>query len=350
MPSVDRIDEGELQAEAGIGDPAQPVAVAAGQHDCRRNAGKGDHRQQRHRPGLVHQLDLDHADPDQEADQAVDDETAVQPGDLLDEVGPQHRSGKQRRRAGGQQRGDGDDVVAALRGKQRDIEDDGQQDQMTRRLAVGPIGHQPQQRRQHDEQMRGRAGGPVVQPAQHQPGAGQRNGCDGERIGSQRQRGNSGADAPGDERGGFVAAHMVHLADQGHRGAERRRCDQIESLADRRVIAGLQHRAADIAAKNGRKQRRDPEKARKCFPVGGDQHQDRRPEQQRGHHRQHRAEAQRLALVLLDVAHQLLRQLRAQSGPVRPSAQCRASRERNNRPFSPPKPGTAADAQNMTVD
>ena len=152
--------------------------------------------------------------------------------------------------------------------------------------------------------MRERRVGPIAHSAQRQPGAGERHRRDGERIGAQRQRRNAGADAPGDDGIRFVAAHVIHLADQGDRAAESGGSNDVERFADRIVVARLQDGAADIAGQNGRKQRGDAADARNGFPIGGDQHEDRRAEQQCGHHRQHRAEAQRFALALLDVARQ----------------------------------------------
>ena len=154
--------------------------------------------------------------------------------------------------------------------------------------------------------MRERAVGPIAHAAQRHPAAGQRHGRDGQRIGAQRQRRDAGAHAPGDDGIRFVAAHMIHLADQRDRGAEGSGGDDIERFADRAMVARLEHRAADIAGKDGRKQHADAQKARKSLPIGGDQHQDRRTDQQRGHHRQHRSEAQRFAVVLFDVARQRL--------------------------------------------
>ena len=72
-----------------------------------------------------------------------------------------------------------------------------------------------------------------------------------------RRGGNRRAGAPGDDGRGLVAREMVHLADRRDRSAEGRRRDH-QRLADRRMVAHLQHRAADIARENDGKQRADP--------------------------------------------------------------------------------------------
>ena len=77
------VDEAKLDGESGIGDPAQAAALAAEKHQCRDDARKGErrrHREVRDRP--ITELELDHGDANQEGDEAVDGEQAVQPDQL----------------------------------------------------------------------------------------------------------------------------------------------------------------------------------------------------------------------------------------------------------------------------
>ena len=101
---------------------------------------------------------------------------------------------------------------------------------------------------------------------------------DRERAGPQGRSRKGGAGAPGEDRLGLVAGEVVHLADQRDRCAERRRGDQPQGLADRRMVVELQRRAADVAGRNDREQCADPGQAGNGFPVGCDENQDRRAE------------------------------------------------------------------------
>ena len=174
------------------------------------------------------------------------------------------------------------------------------------RLAAGPEGDGKQHRRHEQEEMRKVMAPEIVEPLEDHPGVGDAHGRDGERVRAQCHRRERGAGTPDQQRGSLVAGQMIHLADQRHRSAKGGGGDDPQSLSDGRVIARLRHRAADIAGKDDRKQDDHPDKPRYRLPIGGHEDQDGGSEQQRRHHRQDRTEAQRRALIGLDVTRENL--------------------------------------------
>ena len=158
------------------------------------------------------------------------------------------------------------------------------------------------------------------------------------------------AGAPGQHGLRLVAGQMVHLADQRDRAAERRRRDQPDGLGDCGMVAELQHRAADIARENDREQRADPREARDRLPVGRDEDQDRRPEQQCRHDGQDRSEAQRPAVMRLDIEDDRFRGLAVDQAGRHPSGRIVRGPVTNSSPSSLPRTGRLSSFGSQVID
>ncbi|KAJ0341554.1 hypothetical protein COL154_014138 [Colletotrichum chrysophilum] len=188
--------------------------------------------------------------------------------------------------------------------EQRRIKNEGQQTKVTRRLAARPVGETEQDSEDRYEEMRKRRRAEdieAVEQRNHQPGVGYRDSRHRQRAGAKQQGCQRRSGAPGQQSGRFVARQMIHLADKSDGAAKCGRGDDEQRLADRRMIAALQHRTADISGQDESKKRADAPESRDRLPIGGHEDENGSGQQQRRHHRQYGAEAQRAPLVAVDV-------------------------------------------------
>ena len=247
---------------------------------------------------------------------------SVETHDAFDSRG--HRNGKAEQHCGHSRKHRRHAFDIGVGRQQRCEEDQRQQDEVPRTGTLRPVGDKPENSGHGDVRVWERRVSPEADTDEEEPCRAQRHGGHGQRPRPECGGRDRRSGAPHQDRLGFVARQVIHLPDERDGSAERRRRDHPDGLGDGAVICKLQHRAADISRENDAEQRADPAQARDRFPVRRHEDQDCRPEQQRGHHGKDRPEAQRPAVMRLDIRDDRIRRPAVDEAQSHPSGGIRS--------------------------